>query len=203
MYTLTFLFAVSAPMHNPPTPPWPRSSNIGWQAKPTKLPSRAVQRLRRFQTMRKSSRSAPGATTPPSGARTVSFASSNAPGPTKSTMPNSGIPKFERLSVSTRLRHAPCFTLLRRTEWVLAGASTADMLDRTRAEVAAKKITEPEIGAMCYMMSKNGYLGDANGHWHPHLMFFLPHTESAAWGANLPGVPILVAAAASTPSPYS
>jgi hypothetical protein len=45
-------------------------------------------------------------------------------------------------------------------------------------------------GAMCYMMSKNGYLSDANGHWHPHLMFFLPHTESAAWGANLPGVPM-------------
>jgi len=79
---------------------------------------------------------------------------------------------------------------LLRTEWVLAGASKADMLDRTRAAIAAKKITEPEIGSMCYMMSKNGYLSDADGHWHPHLMFFLPHTESAAWGANLPGVPM-------------
>jgi len=79
---------------------------------------------------------------------------------------------------------------LRRTEWVLAGSSKAEMIDRTKAAIAAKKITEPEIGAMCYMMSKNGHLSDANGHWHPHLMFFLPHTESAAWGANLPGVPM-------------
>jgi len=79
---------------------------------------------------------------------------------------------------------------LRRTEWVLAGASKADMFARTRAAIAAKMITAPEIGAMCYMMSKNGNLSDADGHWHPHLMFFLPHTESAAWGANLPGVPM-------------
>ena len=81
-------------------------------------------------------------------------------------------------------------TYLRRTEWVLAGASKAEMLDRTEAAIAAKKITAPEIGAMCYMMSRGGYLNDADGHWHPHLMFFLPPTESAAWGANLPGVPM-------------
>jgi hypothetical protein len=80
---------------------------------------------------------------------------------------------------------------LRRTEWVLAGASKAEMLERTKAAVAAKKITAPEVGAMCYMLSKNGYLSDAGGHWHPHLMFFLPHTEAAAWGANLPGVPMI------------
>jgi hypothetical protein len=79
---------------------------------------------------------------------------------------------------------------LRRTEWVLAGAAKAEMMDRTKAAIAAKKITPPEIGAMCYMMSKDGYLSDADGHWHPHLMFFLPPTESAAWGANLPGVPM-------------
>ena len=79
---------------------------------------------------------------------------------------------------------------LRRTEWVLAGASKAEMLDRTRAALAGKKITAPEIGAMCYMMSRGGHLNDADGHWHPHLMFFLPPTESAAWGANLPGVPM-------------
>ena len=82
---------------------------------------------------------------------------------------------------------------LRRTEWALAGASKGEMLERTRAAVAAKQITAPEVGAMCYMMSKDGYLSDAGGHWHPHLMFFLPHTEAAAWGANLPGVPMIAA----------
>jgi hypothetical protein len=79
---------------------------------------------------------------------------------------------------------------LRRTEWALAGASKAEMLDRTKAALAAKTITAPEVGAMCYMMSKNGYLSGADGPWRPHLMFFLPHTEGAAWGANLPGVPM-------------
>jgi len=52
-------------------------------------------------------------------------------------------------------------------------------------------LPSPEIGAMCYMMSKQGYLSDSDGHWHPHLMFFLPLTDPKAWGAGLPGSPIL------------
>src|SRR5258708_4571551 len=52
---------------------------------------------------------------------------------------------------------------LRRTEWALTGASRAQMLDRTKAAGAAKQITAPEVRAMCYMMSKNGYLSDADG----------------------------------------
>jgi hypothetical protein len=41
------------------------------------------------------------------------------------------------------------------------------------------------------MMSKQGYLSDRDGHWHPHLMFFLPLTDPATWGAGLPGSPII------------
>jgi len=80
---------------------------------------------------------------------------------------------------------------LKRTEWLLAGASEAQMAERTKAAIAAKEIAEPETGAMCYMLSKAGYLGDKAGHWHPHLMFFVPRTTSAAWGADLPGVPVM------------
>lgn len=76
---------------------------------------------------------------------------------------------------------------LKRTEWALAGASKAEMLERTRAAIAAKDIAPPETGAMSYMMSKDGYLNDRDGHWHPHLMFFLPPMATAEWGANLPG----------------
>ena len=43
------------------------------------------------------------------------------------------------------------------------------------------------------MMSKQGYLNDRAGHWHPHLMFFLPRTEALTWGADLPGSPLLAA----------
>jgi hypothetical protein len=79
-------------------------------------------------------------------------------------------------------------TYLKRTEWVLAGVSKADMVDRTKAALAAKEIVAPEVGAMGYMLSKDGYLSDtAGGHWHPHLMLFLPRMALAEWGANLPG----------------
>ncbi len=46
---------------------------------------------------------------------------------------------------------------------------------------------------MSYMMSKQGYLNDRDGHWHPHLMFFVSQTNLATWGANLPSSPIIQA----------
>ena len=45
---------------------------------------------------------------------------------------------------------------------------------------------------MSFMMSKDGYLGDADGHWHPHLMFHVPKVAGASWGANLPGSPVVL-----------
>ena len=44
---------------------------------------------------------------------------------------------------------------------------------------------------MCYMMSKEGHLNDHAGHWHPHLMFFVPLADSKDWGADVPGSPVL------------
>jgi hypothetical protein len=82
---------------------------------------------------------------------------------------------------------------LERTEWALAGASKAEMIDRTKAALAANRIAVPEPGAMAYMMSKQGYLSDTDGHWHPHLMFFLAHTDGADWGAGLHGSPVFAA----------
>jgi hypothetical protein len=82
---------------------------------------------------------------------------------------------------------------LERTRWVIAGISKSQMIDRTRAAVAAKTFTAPEPGAMSFMMSKQGYLGDTVGHWHPHLMFFLAHTDGAVWGADLDGSPVFAA----------
>jgi len=82
-------------------------------------------------------------------------------------------------------------TYLKRTEWVLAGVSKAQMLKRSQAALAADQIPVPEIGSIAYMMSKDGYLGDdVGGHWHPHLMFYLPRTTTAEWGANLRDSPV-------------
>jgi hypothetical protein len=80
---------------------------------------------------------------------------------------------------------------LERTKWALGGVSKTDMIARTAAAVAAKTFTLPAPGAMSYMMSKQGYLNDAVGHWHPHVMFFVARTDSGAWGANLGGSPVM------------
>lgn len=77
-----------------------------------------------------------------------------------------------------------------RTNLVLAGRSEAQMFEALKAALDKKALPALESGAMCYMLSRQGYLSDRDGHWHPHLMFFLPSTEAAAWGANLSGSPI-------------
>jgi hypothetical protein len=82
---------------------------------------------------------------------------------------------------------------LERTKWVLAGTSKSDMIARTRAALAANTFVAPADGAMCYMLSKQQYLSDSGGHWHPHLMFFVAHTDAEAWGANLKGSPVISA----------
>ena len=80
---------------------------------------------------------------------------------------------------------------IRKTELVLAGQSKAQMVESMKASLDKKELPTPESGAMCYMMSKEGYLSDHDGHWHPHLMFFVSQTDAATWGADLPGSPIL------------
>lgn len=80
---------------------------------------------------------------------------------------------------------------IKKTDLILAGQTKAQMFDAIAAAVDKKELPEPEPGAMCYMLSKQGYLGDGNGHWHPHLMFFVPHTDAATWGADLSGSPVI------------
>jgi hypothetical protein len=80
---------------------------------------------------------------------------------------------------------------LTRTKRLLTGASKADVQKREAGEWAAGTLKAPEPGAMCYMLSKDGYINDAAaGPWHPHMMFFMPRTDDAAWGANFPGSPV-------------
>ncbi|MGF7179017.1 hypothetical protein [Tunturiibacter psychrotolerans] len=81
----------------------------------------------------------------------------------------------------------------KKTELILAGRSKAQVFENIRAAVDKNELPAIEPGAMCYMMSKQGYLSDHVGHWHPHLMFFVPLLDSAAWGAGLPGSPVAMA----------
>jgi hypothetical protein len=82
---------------------------------------------------------------------------------------------------------------IKKTEWLLAGQSKAQMFESIKVGLDKKELPTPESGAMCYMMSKQGYLNDRDGHWHPHLMFFVPRMDALTWGADLPGSPILAA----------
>jgi hypothetical protein len=80
---------------------------------------------------------------------------------------------------------------IEKTKLILSGKSRSQMSDAIKSAFEKKALPTQEPGAMCYMLSKEGYLGDEAGHWHPHLMFFLPLTEAKAWGAGMPGSPIL------------
>jgi hypothetical protein len=80
---------------------------------------------------------------------------------------------------------------LKKTEVIFASRSKDQMAEAIKAAFDRKELSTPEPGAMCYMMSKQGYLNDRAGHWHPHLMFFLPLTDLAVWGAGPPDAPVL------------
>jgi hypothetical protein len=74
---------------------------------------------------------------------------------------------------------------------ILAGRTQAQVDEAIFAAVDKNELPAIELGAMCYMMSKQGYGGDTVEHWPSHLMFYFSQTDPAIWGANLPGSPII------------
>lgn len=101
-----------------------------------------------------------------------------------------------------RLRAPNCFNppavrsvlpqYLERTEWVLAGISREQMIEKARTGFTSHHFTAPEPGSFSFMLSKQGYVSDeADGPWLPHVMFFVPHGQVVAWGAGMSGSPIL------------
>lgn len=80
----------------------------------------------------------------------------------------------------------------KRTELALSGSSRTQLIARMEAASRNKELPALEPGAMSYMMSKQGQLGDAVGHWHPHLMFYSAKSDGADWGAEVPGSPVLL-----------
>ena len=76
------------------------------------------------------------------------------------------------------------------TELALAGHTLAQVNEAIAAAVDKKELPAMEPGAMCYMMSKQGYGGDSTPHWPSHLMFYYSQIDPAIWGANLPGSPV-------------
>jgi hypothetical protein len=79
----------------------------------------------------------------------------------------------------------------KRTELILAGRGKTQMFADIDAAFNKKEFPALEPGAMCYMLSKQGRLNNQDGGWRPHLMFFVPLTDDATWGAGLPGSPVV------------
>jgi len=80
---------------------------------------------------------------------------------------------------------------IKRTDLILAGRTKAQTDETIVAAVDKKELPAMEPGAICYMMSKQGFGGDSVPHWPPHLMFYYPQTDPSIWGANLPGSPVV------------
>jgi hypothetical protein len=76
---------------------------------------------------------------------------------------------------------------------VMEGRSKEEIAAALQSAWEKKELTEPGAGAMSYMMSKQQYLGDEPGMWHPHLMWFAAGDAAESWGANLKGSPVMAA----------
>jgi hypothetical protein len=76
------------------------------------------------------------------------------------------------------------------TELAMAGQSKTQMFDSIKAAYDKKELPLPELGAMCYMMSKQQYFGRKAGNADPHLMFWFPQKDHMNWGADSPGSPV-------------
>ena len=94
------------------------------------------------------------------------------------------------LCLNAAAAHSYLPRTIKKTELILAGRTKAQMIETIKEAVANKELPVMEVGAMCYMLSKQGHLSDSVGHWHPHLMFFYSKTDPASWAAGAEGSPI-------------
>ena len=78
----------------------------------------------------------------------------------------------------------------KRTELVLAGKSKAEIIAGLKVAIDKKELPALEPGTVSYMMSKDSYLTDQDGHNMPHMMFY-SSADAAAWGANQPNSPVM------------
>ena len=76
---------------------------------------------------------------------------------------------------------------------VMAGKARGGIAGALKTAWEKKELTEPGVGAMSYMMSKQQYLGDDAHSWHPHMMWFEAGDAAKSWGANLEGSPVMAA----------
>jgi len=77
-----------------------------------------------------------------------------------------------------------------RTSLFLAGHSLPEVVASLKRAIASKQVPALGPGAMSYMLGKGSYLTDQGSHNLPHLMFFMPLSDPALWGAGVKGSPV-------------
>ncbi len=82
---------------------------------------------------------------------------------------------------------------LMKTKLALTGKSKSDIVAATASALDKRELPGLEPGAMCYMMSKQQYLGDRDRSWHPHVMFFISGDAAKSWGADAEDSPLIAA----------
>ncbi len=98
------------------------------------------------------------------------------------------------LCLNAAAAHTYLLRVTKITDLALAGRTLPQVNEAIAAALAQKELPPMGPGAMCYMMSKQGYGGDSAPHWPSHLMFFYSDTDPAIWGANLQGSPVFAVA---------
>lgn len=89
--------------------------------------------------------------------------------------------------------HTVLPAMLAQVDWMLTGATAADLNARIKKAYAEKRFTVPAAGAMAYMLSPEQYLSDDDPHrWMPHLMFYYDRAlTGATFGAGGYHAPII------------
>lgn len=80
---------------------------------------------------------------------------------------------------------------IKRTEVALAKGSESQIRDALKTAMESGELPVAQPGSLAYMMSKGTWFNASEGHWLPHLMFYVPETDLKSWGAGLPKSPII------------
>ena len=80
---------------------------------------------------------------------------------------------------------------IKRTRIALAGGSVSQIREALQASIKSGELPVAKAGSLSYMMSKGTYFNRSEGHWLPHLMFYMPETDLKSWGVGLPKSPVI------------
>ncbi len=80
---------------------------------------------------------------------------------------------------------------IKRTQVALAGGSESKIHEALKAAIKSGELPVAKAGSLSYMLSKGTYFNRSEGHWVPHLMFYMPETDLKSWGVGLPKSPVI------------